>query len=231
VSVADVMRWWFVGGVVLLTLLGQARSAYAEEPVVPLRAAHLYWEGDPAQSRLSLSVAFRDVVDARIRAKLNRGLPTTIVLSAAVFRPGSTVAIGSTVQSCRITWHVWEEAYYVELARPGSPTQPSWTTTIEGVLRRCAVAEQLPVPTSERIASTSILLVRARVLVNPIDDELLKKITRWVNRPTGSGTSAPGDALFGAFTGLFLQRFGEAERILAFATAPLVLERLPAKKP
>ncbi len=31
---------------------------------------------------------FRDVLDANLRAKLSRGLPTTIVLTAAIYRAG-----------------------------------------------------------------------------------------------------------------------------------------------
>jgi hypothetical protein len=226
VSASELTRWWVATLASLVTMIALTRSAHADDPPVPLRAAHLYWE-DPAQTRLSLSVSFRDVVDSQIQAKLVRGLPTNIVLSAVVLRAGTTVVVGSTVQSCRITWHVWDEAFRVETALPGSPTQPSWTTTIEGVLRRCGEARHLYVPTSEHISATAALVVKARILVNPVDEELLKKITRWVNRPTSSGTTGPGDALFGAFTGLFLQRIGEAERILAFATAPLIVERMP----
>jgi hypothetical protein len=64
--------------------------------------------------------------------------------------------------------------------------------------------------------------MQAKVQVNPVSPELLQKIKRWVSRPTGTGTAAPGDALFSTFTGLFLQRIGEAERELEFSTRPVV---------
>jgi hypothetical protein len=54
--------------------------------------------------------------------------------------------------------------------------------------------------------------------VNPISPEVLKKIQRWVMRPASTGTAAPGDALFSTFTGLFLQRVGDAEREVKFVT-------------
>ena len=54
--------------------------------------------------------------------------------------------------------------------------------------------------------------------VNPVSAEVLQRIKRWVSRPSGTSTAAPGDALFSTFTGLFLQRIGNAERELNFTT-------------
>jgi hypothetical protein len=65
-------------------------------------------------------------------------------------------------------------------------------------------------------------MLRAKVQVNPLSPELLQKIKRWVSRPTGTGTATPGDALFSTFTGLFMQRIGDAERVTLFSTRPVV---------
>jgi hypothetical protein len=64
--------------------------------------------------------------------------------------------------------------------------------------------------------------MHAKVQVNPMSEDVLLKIKRWVSRPTGTSTAAPGDALFSTFTGLFLQRIGEAEKVLLFSTRPTV---------
>jgi hypothetical protein len=115
---------------------------------------------------------------------------------------------------------VWEEAYRVELNRAGLPTATSWTTTIQGVMRRCGEAKHLPIALSPKFRRNTVLTVRARVLVNPIGDDLLQKIKQWVSRPTSSTNSAPSDALFGTFTGFFMQRIGEAEHVAVFESAP-----------
>jgi hypothetical protein len=60
--------------------------------------------------------------------------------------------------------------------------------------------------------------MQAKVQVNPLSAKLLEKIKRWVSRPSATGTAGPGDALFGTFTGLFLQRIGEAEREMQFTS-------------
>jgi hypothetical protein len=181
------------------------------------RATQLEWDAD--ERLLYLSIGFRDVIDAKIQDKLSRGLPTTIVLTAALFRVGSAQPLSTTAQTCKVTWHVWEEAYRVEITRPGG-SQVRWTTTIEGVLRRCAEARRLLAGDRSQIPPGIQLRTIGKIQVNPISPEVLTKIQRWVMRPASTGTAAPGDALFSTFTGLFLQRIGDAEREVKFVTLP-----------
>ena len=202
-----------------IALLGtfSARPAYAQEASeeVVTRDAHFDWDADTGL--LYLDLLFRDIMDANLQSKLSRGLPTTIVLTAAVYRSGSTKPLSTTAQTCKVTWHVWEEAYLVEIMRPGS-TRQSWTTTTEGVIRRCTEVRHLLAGDAGQIPVGAPLLAAGRIQVNPVSPELLQKLKRWVMRPSATGTAAPGDALFSTFTGLFLQRIGDAERQQKFAT-------------
>ena len=204
-------------GVALVFFLWAAvtpRLAHAEEPPAP-RAAGFEW--DETKHELFVSLAFRDVVDEEIRRKLSRGLPTTIVFTGTLYRRGVKAPISTTAQTCKITWHVWDEAYRLEVTRPdGSRTR--WTTTLEGVLRRCAEVSRLLVATSKEVAAGVSVYLRGHVDVNPLSSEVLEKIKLWVNRPARTGTAAPGDALFSTFTGLFMQRVGAAERTLELVT-------------
>lgn len=195
-----------------------ARAQAVAEPTPP-RSATFEW--DAAKKELFVSLAFRDGVDQEIQRKLSRGLPTTIVFTGALFRRGGKAPVSTTVQTCKITWHVWDEAYRVEVTRPeGSRTR--WTTTLEGVLRRCAEVTHLLVATSREVPFGAPLFLRGRVDVNPVSPEILEKIKLWVSRPARTGTAAPGDALFSTFTGLFMQRVGEAERIIEIVTFELI---------
>ncbi len=204
---------------VLLAWLGAPAHAQQAALAGTLRAATLEWDAD--ENLLYLSIGFRDVIDQQIQEKLSRGLPTTIVLTAALFRANLADPVSTTAQTCKVTWHVWEEAYRVEITRPGG-TQVRWTTTIEGVLRRCAEARRLLAGDRSQIPDSSALRVSGKIQVNPISPEVLTKIQRWVTRPASTGTAVPGDALFSTFTGLFLQRIGDAEREVKFVTQRLV---------
>src|SRR5690606_13826051 len=108
------------------------------------------------------SVSYRDVVDQGVRRKLTRGLPTTIALTATLYRAGSEIPVATTAQTCKVTWHVWEEAYRIEMVRPGS-SRTRWTTTLEGVLRRCAEARSLLMATSQQIPVGAAVYLRGKV--------------------------------------------------------------------
>jgi hypothetical protein len=201
------------------------RPVGAQSPEPAPREALFTW--DEARRYLYLGVSFRDAVDDSIRQKLRRGLPTTIVLTAAIYAAGGTEPLSTTAQSCKVTWHVWEEVYIVEVTRPNA-SRVEKTLTVNGVLRRCAEVQAtqtrglLLAGNAAQIPFGVPLVVKAKVQVNPVSPELLSKIKRWVSRPTGTATAAPGDALFSTFTGLFLQRIGEAERELDFSTKPVL---------
>lgn len=206
---------------VLLLSLALPRLALAQ--VRPVQTRDVQFEWDAETKLLYLSTSFRDVVDPELQAKLLRGLPTTIVLTVAVYRsPGpSTQPLSTSAHTCKVTWHVWEEAYRVEITRPGG-SQVRWTTTIEGVLRRCAEVRRLVAGTAQQIPADVALFCAAKVQVNPLSPELLQRLKLWVLRPSGTATAAPSDALFSTFTGLFLQRIGEAERELKFNSRPVL---------
>lgn len=210
--------WLFL----LVAVSGPRPAAAQAEPITVQREVELAWDTD--RSLLYLDMSFRDVLDAGIRNKLSRGLPTTIVLAATIQKAGSAEPLSTTTQTCRITWHVWEEAYYVEIVRPGS-SQARWTTTLEGVFRRCAEAHRLLAGDLTQITPSVPLYVRGSIQINPVSAEVLQKLQRWVMRPSSTGTAAPGDALFSTFTGLFLQRIGDAEREVRFFTRA----RLPSR--
>jgi hypothetical protein len=193
---------------------GKSARAQTESPIVS-RDATFEWDTD--RNLLYLNMGFRDVVDAGVRSKLSRGLPTTIVLTATLQRAGSGEPLSTTAQTCRVTWHVWEEAYHIEIIRPGA-SQVRWTTTLEGVLRRCAEARRLLAGNATQIPQGVALYARGSIQINPVSPEVLQKLKRWVMRPSSNNTVAPGDALFSTFAGLFLQRIGDAEREQRFQT-------------
>ncbi|MFT3724001.1 MAG: hypothetical protein QM773_10475 [Hyphomonadaceae bacterium] len=214
-------------GCVLFVLASLTFASVAGAQQAPTRPVLLEWDAD--ERLLYMSVGFRDVIDDKIQEKLSRGLPTTIVLTAALYRGTQPEAVSTTAQTCKVTWHVWEEAYRVEITRPGG-TQVRWTTTIEGVLRRCAEAHRLLAGDRSQILEGTPIRVVGKIQVNPISPEVLTKIQRWVTRPASTGTAAPGDALFSTFTGLFLQRVGDAERDVKFATRPTLPTTFHSRK-
>lgn len=206
------------------TAVAQEAGSEEKRPTPP-RAALFEW--DIAKGELFVTLKFRDLIDDEIRRKLSRGLPTTIVFTGALYRRGFRSPVATTVQSCKITWLVWDEVYRLEMTGPEG-TRTGASPTLEGVLRRCAEVRHLLVATSRELAVGIPVSLRARLQVNPVSPEVLEKIKMWVSRPARTGTAAPGDALFSTFTGLFMQRISDAERTLEIVTVEAVPTQIGA---
>jgi len=206
--------------VVGLLGLGLAPNAWGQEAAASApREARFEW--DATKRWLFVTVSFRDVADAALLRKLTLGLPTTIILTGLLYAQGNEQPLASTLQNCKITWHVWEEMYRVEVNRPDQQSiQRHWSPTLNGVLRRCAQTERLLIAHQGQVQDNKPLILRGKVLVNPVSPDLLQKIQSWISRPSNTAAASPGSILFSTFTGLFMTRIGEAERVLEFSTRP-----------
>jgi len=195
---------------------------------VPLTPSRLPERGvvvvrDPATKALRVSFGFQDVADAAVHRKLQSGLTTVVVLAAAVFEAGGndTPVQGTGVwQSCRVTFDVWDEVYRIQMVR-SEGNQNTVAVNLKGVLRRCAEATDIVV-LGALVPGRSYFLA-ATVEVNPVSQDLLEQIRRWVSRPPGSSSATPGESLFGSFVGLFVARIGKADRTLSFRTQTFVV--------
>jgi hypothetical protein len=204
----------------LAAALWPSTAALADPPAppktpaaLPQRAAQLVTE----KNIVKLSVVFRDAVDAEIAKKLQSGLPTTVTMRGYVFRESGGDPIALTAKSCRIVYDLWDEVFRIQLAQPGGPTS-AVAVNVEGVLRNCCEARKLPLVDRALLGANTRYFVATLVEVNPVSQEMLDRIKRWVTRPNGSNAIGPGDSLFGSFVGLFVARIGDADRKVAFRT-------------
>jgi len=208
---------WAVLVVAALAALPGAASADPEPPKTPAglpqRAAQLAAE----KGVINISVSFRDVIDEEIARKLSSGLPTVVTMRGYVFREAGGDPVALTAKSCRVVYDLWDEVFRIQLAQPGGPTS-AVAVNVEGVLRNCCEARKLPLVDRALLAASARYFVATLVEVNPVSQDMLDRIKRWVTRPSGSNAIGPSDSLFGSFVGLFVARIGDADRKLAFRT-------------
>lgn len=203
-----------------LLALGTPSGARAQE-AASATPREVRFEWDTTRRWLFVTVSFRDVADAGLLRKLTLGLPTTIILTGLLYAQDGEQPVASTVQNCKITWHVWEEMYRVEVSRPEQQAiMRHWSPTLNGVLRRCAQTERLLIAQQGQVPDNKPLILKGKVLVNPVSPELIAKLQNWISRPSNTTAASPGSILFSTFTGLFMARIGEAERVFEFSTRP-----------
>jgi hypothetical protein len=196
---------------------GIARAQQAPTRDLPRRQANFAWD---ARQVLRVNVSYRDILDEEAQSKLTSGLPTTIVMRGYVFRESGGDALAATFKTCRVIFDLWDEIYKIEISQTGEAEVVTASPTLEGVLRRCAEADKLATVARSLLTPKVNYYFAAIVEINPVSPGMLEQIKRWVSRPTGTTTLAPGDALFGSFVGLFVTRIGDADRRLQFRTQP-----------
>ena len=207
-----------------LGLLATTRGALAQQPPPPPTPASLPTR--PTQitntgSRLELTVAYRDVVDAEIAKKLTNGLPTVITLRSYLFREAGGDPLALAAQSCHVVYDLWDEIFRVQLVEAGGAKSYA-KVSVDAVLRTCCEANKIPLAEASIVTPTGRYFVASLVEVNPVSPKMLERIKGWVTRPNGSNAIGPGDSLFGSFVGLFVARVGDADRKLAFRSATFV---------
>ncbi|MEO5727472.1 MAG: hypothetical protein ABI134_35685 [Byssovorax sp.] len=215
------MRRWSLQILALAIVTASSpRGARAEDDATPKTPAAL-----PARAAqialddrlVTLTVSFRDVVDAEISKKLQSGLPTVLTMRGYVFPEAGGDPIALTAKSCRIVYDLWDEVFRIQLTQPGGQSS-AVAVNVEGVLRNCGEAKKMPLAARALMGDSVRYFVAVLVEVNPVSPEMLDRIKKWVTRPSGSSAIGPGDSLFGSFVGLFVAKVGDADKKLAFRT-------------
>ncbi len=184
---------------------------------LPRRLANFAWD----KTLLRASFSFRDVIDRPLAEKLSSGLPTVILMRAYVVQDGQSEPVALAVRTCKVVYDLWDEVYRLKVTGPGGERDTA-SINVEGVLRQCAEARDLPVVDKSLLRAQKPYFLGVIVDVNPIDPQTLEQIRRWVSRPTGSTGIGPGDALFGSFVGLFVRQIGNSDRTLRFRTQTFI---------
>ena len=203
----------------MVFVAGDAR-AQAEPPApatLPARQANFAWD----KAILRGSFSYRDVMDKALMDKLSSGLPTVIAMRAYVLREGDDTPVALAVRTCRVVYDLWDEVYRVKLSGPGGERDTA-VINVEGVLRQCAEARDLPVADRGLLAAGKPHFLGVIVEVNPVSPQTLEQMRHWVSRPNGSTSIGPGDALFGSFVGLFVRQIGNSDKTLRFRTQAFV---------
>jgi hypothetical protein len=205
--------------VALLALmpLGAGAQQQQVQPLFPAalsrRQANYAWDKD----LLRASFSYRDALsDPALIQKLSSGLPMVIVMRAYVYRKGGDTPVALAPRVCRVVYDLWDEVYRVHVSEPERDRDQA--AVLDGVLRLCAEARDVPVVRRRLLSAGESYFLGVVVDVNPVSQEMVDQMRRWMSRPTGSTGIGPGDALFGGFVQLFVRQIATSDYTLTFRT-------------
>jgi hypothetical protein len=209
-----------------LFMLLPATTALADDPLpkaenLPQRQANYSWPKNDktSQTLFRASFSYRDIVDQKIKDKLGNGLPADIVMRAYVYREGDTNPIALAGHTCTVKYMLWDDYYSVKI---GTAAHEQPIVNLEGVINKCFEVKDLVVADKTLLTGSKPFFLATIVEINPVSAQMLAELRQWIARPAGSTGIGPGDALFGAFVGLFVKQLGNAEKTLKFRTQSVV---------
>ncbi len=198
-----------------------ARADEPEKPTspaeLPARQANFAWD----KALLRASFSYRDVLTPVLSSKLSNGLPNVLAMRAYVFEAGGANPIALAAKTCTVSYDVWDEIYRIKLTSPEG-SRDTAAVNLDGVLRLCSEARDLPIADRALMKEGVRHFLAVIVDMNPVSGEMLTQLQKWVQRPMGSTAIAAGNALFGAFVGLFVRNIGASDRTLQFRTQSFV---------
>ena len=192
-----------------------APSITRAQDAVPQRAITARFEDGRARVRADAS----DLADPALVRRLQSGLPQTLVTRVYAYRGAAATPLAVGVRSCRITYDPWGLSYRVQIQTAASDRSETMSS-IDRVVDACLDLDGLEVgrPSDWEAARGADVWFAVLFELNPLSPDTVHRIRRWLSRPDGVGAS--GDAFFGSFVSLFVnRRIGDAERILRFRSA------------
>jgi hypothetical protein len=222
------MRWRVVAAFVLAALTASASAARADEPL-PVRQAGLGMR----QGQLVVSVGLQDLFGEAERQRLKSGFSTRILVRAAVEEASTGDAVALAVWHAEILYDIWDEKFAVRTAANAAPEQRAVTATADEAIDRTTALVAFPVAELARLQPGTRYVVAFRGDLNPISQDLLAEVRRWLVQPSrGQRRLAAGDSFFGSFVSIFVNpRIEDSERQVRFVSQPFVAPAPPPPPP
>ena len=198
--------------VALLATTSPLRRARADE--IPRRTTGLALT--PAQ--LVVSVGLQDLFGPEDRDRLTSGFVTRVLVRVALQEEGASEPVALAFQRAEIVYDIWDERFRVRLTRGSGPDLQLVARTPDEAIARAAALWELPVADVARLRPGARYVLAFRGDLNPISEELLADVRRWLVQPArGQRRVGTGDSFFGSFVSIFVNpRLEDSERQLRF---------------
>jgi hypothetical protein len=165
---------------------------------------------------LVVSGSYTDVFDRALLDQLSSGFATTVVIRIFVFRRGVARPVAFAAATARVVYDLWEERYLVRVHDPRGERSFRRARRAEALQDLTTMVDLPPAPL-ERIPIGAHFFAAFVVEVNPVSQEVLADVRRWLARSAGPSEAAGNASFFGSFVSLFVNpKIDEAERTLRF---------------
>jgi len=201
-----------------VVLLG-ASTAHAA-PAIP-RTAGIARKAD----KLVVSIGLQDLFEPRDVERLLSGFSTRVLIRVALLRDGSDEPIAQAMRLSEIVYDLWDEKLRVRIqtGKPGA-AETQVVATPKAAVDVATSLVGFPLVEIGRLEPGASYHLSLRADLNPISEELVSNVRRWLSHPSGRGRAGSGDTFFGSFVSVFVNpRIDDSERQLQVLSQSFVL--------
>jgi hypothetical protein len=208
-----VIRGLVIAAALLMTAVAPAA---ADEPDLIGKRMELAERG----GRLTVSTAFTEVFTAEAYDELGSGLANTVVIRVYVYRKGVELPVAFTLAAFRIVYDLWDELYLVRIDTTAGRQNLRFESRAEA-LRAITELDRFPIADLDDIAVGPHYFLALVVELNPVSEEMLAEMRRWLTRPAGAASLDRSTSFFGSFVSVFVNpKLPEADRVVRIRSQP-----------
>ncbi len=209
-----------VAALAAFLVAGGGGAARAADPPPPRTTGVAIRNG-----QLVISVGAQDLFGAAERQHLTSGFATRVLVRLALQEEGTNETVALAVQRAEIVYDIWDEKFTVRMTRGLGAELRVLVPTVDGAVWQATALWQFPLAEVGRLRAGARYVVLVRGDLNPISEDLLADVRRWLVQPArGQRRLGAGDSFFGSFVSIFVNpRIEDSERQVRFASQPFLL--------
>lgn len=204
------MRFWPRVLLLFGLVAGIASGARAQTPSV--RTTGIGRKVD----KLTVSVGLQDLFGPRDVERLLSGFSTRVLIRVALLRDDDGEPVAQANRLAEIVYDLWDEKLRVRIStdQPDKP-EVRVVVTPKAAVDAAATLWDFPVADLAKLPAGMSFHLSLRADLNPISEELVTNVRRWLSRPSRRDRAGSGDSFFGSFVSVFVNpRIDDSERQL-----------------
>lgn len=193
----------------LLVLLLAPATALGKDP--PTRKVGLHRD-----AWLGVSVSIQDLFGPRDVERLRSGFVVRVVVRVEVLQDKVLQPVARQDRRSEILFDLWDERFKVRVIDRHGPTERQVASANEAI-EAATVLQRFEVAELARLKQGVRYRLRVRADLNPLSEDLVADVRKWVIKTPGQGKTGTGDSVFGSFVSFFVNpRIEESERQILF---------------
>lgn len=170
-------------------------------------------------NELLVSTTIPKLFDSAAYDQLDSGFTSTVVIRLWVYPKGGSEPISFSLVQRQVVYHLWDEVYTVRQSDAGGTRTVKVKYKAEA-LKLLTSLDGVPIASLDRVPLVRHHVLALVVELNPVSQETLAEVRRWLSNGSGGGLDR-GGSFFGSFVSVFVNlKIPEADRVLRVRSQP-----------